>query len=317
MQDQYQSYGEGRRAMENPAVAPGPEQYQAYGEGRRSMEDATAGNAPVSSPSPQDYEQQSGIITNILNEKDPNKRSEIFQTVLNDRDVHPTFRKIVQQAAASDFLDGQTKQDAEKLVRNSDPYELNRMVNNKDSDKNDKFWNYVRGTYYASLGLSNLAEYEFKKGNNVKTYSSEMTQDGRLYTVEKDADGQILKAWDAEGGQVSGREFGKVSAGGIDPTKNNFAPQTGYDNAGSFVSGRWIGNKFLWKNEATGESLPGAPVGFRPTPVDPVAMRKITAYNASKARDSAYNNKLRLSGAATGAIPDEMIEQRAQQAANT
>ena len=100
-----------------------------------------------------------------------------------------------------------------------DPKALNQVMS--DLRKSSNEGSYLKAILYGRLGLTELAREEQQKlGAGVKIGQSMI--DGKQYTVEYGGNGDVKRAWDANGVRVGDEGLAKISAGGMKPGTHAF-----------------------------------------------------------------------------------------------
>ena len=122
---------------------------------------------------------------------------------------------------------------------------------------------YIKAYLFARLGLTDLAQQEQQKISPTKQTMGVMLGD-QHYAATFAKDGQLLYAYDENGNKVGDALKAKLAANAF-ATKGAVTGQTmGFDKNGNTISHTVLANGqgVRWKNETTGQMLPGAPEGY-------------------------------------------------------
>jgi hypothetical protein len=115
------------------------------------------------------------------------------------------------------FKDQADRDDAAALIQRfvtGDPSAINTV--SRDLRKRTDEGSYIKAYLFNRLGLTDLArEEQFKLGAGGKV--GQASVDGKQYTVEYDAQGAPLRAWNVRGTVVGEDTLAKISAGGLRP----------------------------------------------------------------------------------------------------
>ena len=106
-----------------------------------------------------------------------------------------------------------------KAFSGQDPKALNSVMS--DLRKNTAEGSYLKAILYGRLGLTELAREEQQKLGAGSKIGQSMIE-GKQYTVEYGGNGDVKRAWDANGVKVGDEGLAKISAGGMKPGTHAF-----------------------------------------------------------------------------------------------
>ena len=200
-------------------------------------------------------EQHQQLIIDAHNEKDPVRRQQMLGRLLQDEGVSKENKMMANEILARDYLDVKKTREAEKKVANLKDTDIARYMKDKSVEGS-----YVKAILFARLGLNDLARQEQEKINPSVAMGSEIGADGQRYSVVRNKEGFITKAFDTTGKEADDATVASLSANAM-ATKGNIghsAAQRVRDVAGNewSVVPTTRGSQFY---DNTGK--PGVPTG--------------------------------------------------------
>tara|TARA_R110000868_G_scaffold286823_1_gene547273 strand:- start:509 stop:1963 length:1455 start_codon:yes stop_codon:yes gene_type:complete len=185
------------------------------------------------------------------------------------------------------------------------------MAKYLSSKKTDETSTRVRGMLYAVFGNKEMAQRELDKlpGNAKDTYT--VGPDGKTpLLLQQNSRGEYVSGYNAEtGAKLSDKEL--VAAGAGVTGKVNTSMTLGFDKAGNTISHSTSPTgQMIWKNETTGQRLPGAPEGYH-TGKDQRSALGDQSFKQSMSADESENRKQQAAGLKPMYTP-EQIQARAQ-----
>jgi len=125
-------------------------------------------------------------------------------------------RKLAGELTAKQYKGQLEEKKANDTIQNAfsgqDPKALNQVMS--DLRKSSNEGSYLKAILYQRLGLGELAKEEQQKLGAGSKISQAMV-DGKQYTVEYGGNGDVKRAWNAEGVRMDDKELAKISAGGM------------------------------------------------------------------------------------------------------
>ena len=174
------------------------------------------------------------------------------------RDENPAIASAAKARAYDLLKTGNMTLDAKSKVDDA-------LANGQIPKYNEKTeeGSYIKAYLFARLGLNDLALQEQQKISPSKQTMGVMLGD-QHYAATFTKDGQLLYAYDENGNKVNDALKAKLAANAF-ATKGAVTGQTmGFDKNGNTISHTVLANGqgVRWKNETTGQMLPGAPEGY-------------------------------------------------------
>lgn len=167
-------------------------------------------------PSQEELHQQQVIAAR--NETDPQKRRQAYAALLSNEGVSEGNKALANRFIAEDYLQGKKMADAEQKIAQATPNDLARYMQAKGEDGS-----YLKAILFQRLGLTELAKQEQEKISPNLKMESATDAEGNKYTVERNAQGQITRAFNSAGKTASQEEVAKLSAAAL-PTKAHLLP---------------------------------------------------------------------------------------------
>jgi len=195
----------------NPATAtqPGPVIQQAPA-GAPGASLAQVGQVAETS---EDRARQAVIDAHNLT--DPEKRRQAMANILATGDE--ASKRLAHSFIAEDYLNQKNLRDAEKKIETATPTELARYMKERAKEGS-----YVKAILFARLGLTDLAKREQDMINpELKMDTTTVGTD--KYTVVRDPQGGVVKAFDVNGQEVGQKTLARISAAAL-PTKAHLLP---------------------------------------------------------------------------------------------
>ena len=149
-------------------------------------------------------------IINTRNETDPAKRLDAYAGLLADKTVSPDNKALAQRFIAEDYMKERDKAEAIKKIDEATPNDLARYMR----EKSGKEGSLVKAILYARLGLTDLAQKEQDLISPTTRTGAELL-DGKRYTVERNREGDIVKAFNAQGKSADQSELAQLSANSV------------------------------------------------------------------------------------------------------
>ena len=168
---------------------------------------------PVNVPNPDEQHQQA--IIDAHNEKDPNARRQKFAQIAATQGVSKENQQLAHQYMAEDYLSQKKTAEAEKKLATATPLDLQRYMKDKSPEGS-----YVKAILFARLGLNDLARQEQEKISPSQAMGSEIGADGQRYSVVRNKEGFITKAFDTTGAEATPEKVAELSASAM-ATKGN------------------------------------------------------------------------------------------------
>lgn len=160
--------------------------------------------APAAAAAPMDAAQQA--VIDAHNETDPDVRRQKLMAIAA-QDPASASGKMAYRFIGEDYAKQQGYQKAMKDIENATPTQLSRYMTDKNKDGS-----WVRAILLQRLGFHKAAEEEIDKlGYGPKTSSAEIAN-GKQYTVVRNADGTVERAFTSDGSEVSQKELASISA---------------------------------------------------------------------------------------------------------
>ena len=240
-----------------PQAAPAPVNPAAVD----AAPDAEPAPAPAAAPtiapgSPEDHHAR---LQQAYNEPDPIKRQQQLADLLRDPTLSLENRKLVGDQLYQDMGNQRAQADAEKKLATATPSDLARYMKEKSGEGS-----YIKAILFGRLGLNALALEEQQKLGAGTKMMAEMDESGKRYSVMRDANGMIIKAFDVKGKEAGPEELDRLSALAI-ASKGMVTGQTmGKDSNGDVWSHSTTPgtNKIVWTNQSTSEQRMTAPKGY-------------------------------------------------------
>jgi hypothetical protein len=227
-----------------------------------------------------------------------------------------------QVAAASDKWADQTKTgigmaDAEKQFKATmaGPNPGNQFAKLLESQKDEG--SYFKAYLYHRLGLTDLAKTEQEKLGAGTTWEPAYQPDGSIGLIKKNAQGMPLLGFHADGtamdedtlvAAASGSGMKGATTGGT----MGKAPVNGEMHTISHTilpNGRGV----IWKDETTGQKLPGAPAGYASVgSVNPVTKASIQVASTVEARMRKANTDAKTAGATAPYTEEDIQTEKAK-----
>ena len=162
---------------------------------------------------PEDRARQA--VVDAHNIEDPEKRRQAMANILATGDE--ASKRLAHSFIAEDYLKQKNLRDAEKKIETATPTELARYMKERSPEGS-----YVKAILFARLGLTDLAKREQQLLNpDVKMDTTTVGSD--KYTVVRDENGGVVKAFDVDGKEVGQKTLAKISAAAM-PTKAHLLP---------------------------------------------------------------------------------------------
>jgi hypothetical protein len=148
-------------------------------------------------------------IVSARNETDPSKRLTAYAGLLADKNVSPENKALANRFIAEDYLKERDKAEAEKKIQEATPNDLARYMKEKPKEGS-----LIKAMLYARLGLTDLAQKEQELISPTTRTGAELL-DGQRYTVERNRDGDIVRAFNAQGKSADQTEIAQLSANSV------------------------------------------------------------------------------------------------------
>jgi LAS superfamily LD-carboxypeptidase LdcB len=202
---------------------------------------------------------QSAVIA-AHNEQDPAKRRQMFAQLLTNPEVSDTNKQLANRYIADDYINEKKLREAEKKVETATPTELSRYLKERNEEGS-----YVKAIVFQRLGLTEAAKEEQRKLGYGRNMTSEMLGNDR-YSVVRNADGSVSKAFDNKGNEVDQDTVARLSAESLAMKGAVTGGTFGHDQKGNIWSHTTIPgtNKIIWTNQSNGETSNNAPAGYAP-----------------------------------------------------
>ena len=176
---------------------------------------ATPTTAPQPAPvlTPDEQHQQALIAAH--NEPDVNRRQQMFGQLLTAPGVSDEHKMLANEYLARDYLDQKKTREAENKVNGASSTDIARYMKDKSVEGS-----YVKAILFARLGLADLARQEQERISPSLAMGSEIGADGQRYSVVRDKDGFVTKAFDSTGRAADDAKVAELSASAM-ATKGN------------------------------------------------------------------------------------------------
>jgi hypothetical protein len=212
-------------AVEQPAPAPAPAPVaptaQLAPPAAGASSEGTAGEAEAQANMQQQQQQEQqppktqdeihhDAVVAARNETNPSQRLSAYSNLLADKTVSPENKALAQRFIAEDYLKERDRAEAEKKIQEATPNDLARYMR----EKSGKEGSLVKAILYARLGLTDLAQKEQDLISPTVRTGAELL-DGKRYTVERNRDGDIVKAFNAQGKSADQTELAQLSANSV------------------------------------------------------------------------------------------------------
>lgn len=181
-----------------------------------SVQVAGPAQLPVQQPTQEELHQQQVIAAR--NETDPQKRRQMFASLLANENVSEGNKAMANRFIAEDYLKGRKMAEAEEKIAKATPNDLARYMNERKEEGS-----YMKAILFKRLGLTELAQQEQEKISPTLKFESATDANGNKYTVERNNQGQITRAFNASGQTASQEEVARLSAAAM-PTKAHLLP---------------------------------------------------------------------------------------------
>lgn len=199
-------------AMGEPVQVAGPTQLSSP-----TTTAAPAQAAPAQAAPATDVYHESVIAAR--NETDPTKRRQAYAALLANENVPEGYKTMANRFISEDYLKQREQAKAEEKIAQATPNDLARYMQAKGEDGS-----YLKAILFQRLGLTELAKEEQQKlGAGVKMASAVDATTGQRYTVERNANGEISRAFNTEGKKASQEEIARLSAATL-PTQAHQLP---------------------------------------------------------------------------------------------
>jgi hypothetical protein len=199
------------------SVAPAALSTQAATEVAKTNPEVTAGAIPGKGTDLNDVYHESVIAAR--NETDPAKRRQAYAALLSNENVPEGYKAMAQRFISEDYLKSREQAKAEEKIAQATPNDLARYMQSKGEDGS-----YLKAILFQRLGLTELAKEEQQKlGAGTKMASATDATTGQRYTVERNANGEIIRAFNTEGKKAGQEEIARLSAATL-PTQAHQLP---------------------------------------------------------------------------------------------
>lgn len=192
---------------------PGPGVQVAGGPAGTGVAEAAKAATPVTVLNPDEQHQQAIVAAH--NEKDPVARRQKFAQLAATEGVSEGNRQLAHQYMAEEYLNDKQVKKAEQKVATATPLDIQRYMKDKSVEGS-----YVKAILFARLGLNDLARQEQEKINPSVAMGSEIGADGQRYSVVRNKEGFITKAFDTTGAEATPDKVAELSASAM-ATKGN------------------------------------------------------------------------------------------------
>jgi LAS superfamily LD-carboxypeptidase LdcB len=175
---------------------------------------------------------------------------------------------------------------------------------------------YVKAILFARLGLADLARQEQERISPSLAMTSELGADNQRYSVVRDKDGFITKAFDSTGRAADDAKIAELSANSMGKKGVSTSQTMGFDKNGDVISHTVdLGTgRVIWTNQTTGKTLSSAPEGYH-TGKNQQEMLANSAYLQSRRADETKNRN-EVSAGRKPIFTDDQVEQRASENRN-
>lgn len=211
--------------MTQPPAAPiSPDMNQSQAETNRLMQqNQSAQGVPTQgaevSPAAMDVVHHNAFV-DAVNSSDMKAKQAALGQLIGNPNVSEGLRTQATQAMVEDYQRQRAQQEAMRQLETATPNDLARYMKERDSDKGS----YVKAILYGKLGLQELAQREQEKlAPQLKAASATDSTNGQRYTVYRNNNGEIVKAFDAEGKLAGQEEIARLSAATL-PTQAHQLP---------------------------------------------------------------------------------------------
>lgn len=154
-------------------------------------------------------QQQQQTIIDAHNNPDAQVRMQQYAKILGDPNSDAGAKALAGRLIAEDYNKQKLQNKAEEKINNASETELARYLSNRDKSEEGS---YVKAILFARLGLTELANKEQQKINPTFAMGSEVGSDGQRYSVFRDKQGAISKAFDINGKEASSQKLAELSA---------------------------------------------------------------------------------------------------------
>ena len=208
-----------QQAAPAPTIAPPPAIGTLPTPGPGVQVAAAPGAAlPVTQPavtvsSPDEQHQQA--IIDAHNEPNTALRRQKFAQIAATSGVSEDNQRLAHKYMAEDYLSQKKSEDAVKKLDNATPLDIARYMKDKSADGS-----YIKAILFARLGLTDLARQEQERISPSLAMGSEIGADGQRYSVVRDREGFITKAFDTTGREATPDKVAELSAASM-ATKGN------------------------------------------------------------------------------------------------
>jgi len=163
--------------------------------------------APAAAPGAS-LAQMGQAVIDAHNEKDPAKRQAAMINILATGDE--ASKQMAKNFIAEDYMKEKKVREAEKQIDEMTPTDAARYLKDRNKDGS-----YVKAILFARLGLTDLARQEQEKLSPSLSMSSEIGEDGQRYSVVRDSQGAITKAFDSSGKETNSKTLASLNATAI------------------------------------------------------------------------------------------------------
>ena len=157
--------------------------------------------------------QMGQAVIDAHNEKDPAKRQAAMINILATGDE--ASKQMAKNFIAEDYMKEKKVREAEKQIDEMTPTDAARYLKERNKEGS-----YVKAILFARLGLTDLARQEQEKLSPSLSMSSEIGEDGQRYSVVRDKEGFITKAFDTTGKETNSKTLASLNATAM-ATKGN------------------------------------------------------------------------------------------------
>lgn len=169
-------------------------------------------------PAPQEDQFQQQLIA-ARSEQDPAKRRQMYASLLANENVTEGNKALANRFIAEDYLKDRKMAEAEEKIAKATPNDLARYMNDRKEEGS-----YLKAILFQRLGLTELAKQEQEKINPTLKFESATDAAGNKFTVERNKEGVITRAFDATGRTASQEQIANLSAAAM-PTQAHLLPQ--------------------------------------------------------------------------------------------